>query len=100
MASLQMKGKYSFSLDEIPEETYVSRNALTTMIHRFKNYGRLFFPYKKFYTIITPGYKKIGSIPILWYIDDLMKHLDAPYYISLRSAASVHCADNSQPQTI
>lgn len=95
-----MRGRFSFSLDEIPEDIYSSRSSLTTMAHRLKNQDYLFSPYKKFYTIITPQYKKVCSIPVLLYIDDLMKHIGVPYYVSFLSATNLHCTDKHPSQTL
>ncbi|WP_342257170.1 hypothetical protein [Rickettsia endosymbiont of Aspidapion aeneum] len=67
IAFLQMRGKYSFSLDEIPTKAYASRKSLLSMVQRLIKEQRLFSPYKRFYTIVPLEHKVAGSIPALWY---------------------------------
>jgi len=38
-----------------------------------------------------------GSPPASWFIDDLMRHLNQPYYVALLSAAAIHGAAHQQP---
>jgi hypothetical protein len=50
-----------------------------------------------FYVIIPPKYSKSGTLPLYLFIDDLMKSLDKPYYVSLLSVAALHGAAYQQP---
>ena len=52
---------------------------------------------KGFYVIVPPEYRAVGAPPASWFIDDLMKYLDRPYYVGLLSAAAIHGAAHQQP---
>ena len=48
--------------------------------------------------IVPVEYRSIGSPPASWFVDDLMRVLDQPYYVGLLSAAAIHGASHQQPQ--
>ena len=48
--------------------------------------------------IVPLEYRAAGSPPADWFIDDLMRHLGAPYYVGLLSAAALYGAAHHAPQ--
>ncbi len=54
--------------------------------------------YRGFYVVIPPQYAAKGTVPPLYYIDQLMSCLNKPYYISLLSAAELLGAAHQRPQ--
>jgi len=49
-------------------------------------------PRQGFYVIVPPQYLAWGGPPPPWYIDDLMRNEDCPYYVGLLKAAELHGA--------
>lgn len=89
---------YSFSLDEITEETTGSSNSLKFELLRLSEKGEIVNLRKGFYLIITPRYSTAKKLPLQLYCEKLFKHLDRNYYIGLFSAAKFHGASHQQVQ--
>jgi predicted transcriptional regulator of viral defense system len=81
----------------VESETERSPVAVQTALRRLKQQGRIVSPRRGFYVIVPPEYRATGSLPASWFIDDLMRHLDQPYYVGLLSAAAIHGAAHQQP---
>ena len=60
--------------------------------------GKICSVWQGLYAIIPVEYSSVGMIPPVLYIDDLMKYLGRPYYISLLSAAVFYGAAHQRPQ--
>jgi predicted transcriptional regulator of viral defense system len=60
--------------------------------------GNIFPVFKGFYSVIPLGYALMGIVPPEFYIDDLMKRLTRPYYVSLLNAAALYGAAHQKPQ--
>jgi predicted transcriptional regulator of viral defense system len=93
------RGKYTFSRQELvaqfshlAEKTI--KNELTLLITK----GKIFPVFKGFYSVIPVGYALMGIVPPEFYIDDLMRHLARPYYVSLLNAAAFYGAAHQKPQ--
>lgn len=95
---LPSEGRYTFTLEEASREVAGSAIALQTAIRRMKQKGRLVSPRRGFYVIVPPEYRSTGAPPPSWFIDDLMRHMQRPYYVGLLSAAALHGAAHQQPQ--
>jgi predicted transcriptional regulator of viral defense system len=89
---------YSFSLDEIANETSGSSNSLKFELLRLSQKGEIVNLRKGFYLIITPRYSSVKKLPIQLYCEKLFKHLDRNYYLGLFSAARFHGASHQQIQ--
>ena len=61
--------------------------------------GLIFPVFKGFYSVIPVDYALMGIVPPEFYIDDLMKYLNRPYYVSLLNAAAFYGAAHQKPQT-
>jgi predicted transcriptional regulator of viral defense system len=94
---LQSRGRYTFTRAEAESDTERSFVAAQTALRRLKQQGRVVSPRRGFYVVVPPEYRAVKSPPASWFIEDLMRHLDQPYYVGLLSAAAVHGAAHQQP---
>jgi predicted transcriptional regulator of viral defense system len=96
---LQRKGRITFSLKEVYKQ-FPSRNEATlkNTLARLAGKSRIISVWKGFYVIIPIEYSSQGIVPPVLYINDLMKYLGRPYYISLLNAAVFYGAAHQQPQ--
>jgi predicted transcriptional regulator of viral defense system len=94
---LQSEGRYTFTRSEAEARTGRSFVAVQSALRRLKQQGRIASPKRGFYVIVPPEYRATGSPPASWFIDELMGHLDQPYYVGLLTAAAAHGAAHQQP---
>jgi predicted transcriptional regulator of viral defense system len=94
---LQARGRYTFTRAQAESETERSFVATQTALRRLKEHGRIASPRRGFYVVVPPEYRSAGSPPASWFIDELMRYLDQPYYVGLLSAAAIHGASHQQP---
>lgn len=92
-------GSFSFSLKHLhtvlPEKSDIS---IKFALNRLVDKGNIISISKGFYIIIPPAYQNFGILPPAMFMDDLMKYLNRPYYISLLTAAAMQGASHQQPQ--
>ena len=92
-------GTTSFSREEIqrafPRKGY---NVLGSELSRLCAHGVLANVLNGFYVKIPMRYAADGIVPPEYYIDQMMRHLGRPYYISLISAAQLFGAAHQAPQ--
>jgi hypothetical protein len=67
----------------VESDTEPSFVAAQTALRRLKQQGRVVSPRRGFYVVVPPEYRAAGSLPASWFIDDLMRYLDQPYYVGL-----------------
>jgi predicted transcriptional regulator of viral defense system len=94
---LQSTGRYTFTASRVESETKRSPVAVQTALRRLKEQRRIVSLRRGFYVVVPPEYRATGSPPASWFIDELMRHLDQPYYVGLLSAAAIHGASHQQP---
>lgn len=95
---LQSEGKYSFSKTEAQAALDLDEGALRKALWRLEDKKRIRMVKRGFYVIVPLEYSRTAIIPADWFIADLMKFLDQPYYVGLLSAAAMHGAAHQQPQ--
>lgn len=95
---LRKKGRYLFLKEEAAQALGLTNTATLNSIHRLAKKGKIAHLKKGLYQIITEEYANDGSLPPEWFIDDLMAHLQVPYYVSLLTAASLHGSSHQAPQ--
>jgi len=95
--TLQAKGRYTFTLTEAMGADERSPVALEAALRRLKQKGRIASPRRGFYVVVPVEYREAGCPPANWFIDDLMRFLGQPYYVSILSAAAIHGAAHQQP---
>lgn len=98
VASLASKGKSCFTEQDALKEIGLSRIALRSALRRLKKKQEIASPIRGFFIIIPPEYQSLQSLPPEQFIDDLMHHLNMPYYVGLLSAAQYYGAAHQKPQ--
>lgn len=96
-SSLRSKGRYTFTFEDLRNSFELSDESLLQGLYRYKSKKLIAQIRKGFYAIIPPEYSNQGMLPPTMFIDDLMKSLNKPYYISLLSAAAMYGAAHQQP---
>jgi predicted transcriptional regulator of viral defense system len=97
---LQSKGKLAFSLDNLRKEANtLSKEAIKSALNRLSGKDKILSIHKGYYLIIPPIYQSKGVLPPIYFIDEMMKSLNRPYYVGLLNAAALHGAGHQQPQT-
>jgi predicted transcriptional regulator of viral defense system len=96
--SLQAKGRYAFSYDEIEEQFDLGYESLRKALNRLSKKHRIVLIRDKFYVIVPLEYSSQGILPASFFIDELMSYQDKIYYVSLLSAAALQGASHQQPQ--
>lgn len=95
----EIVGKPTFSIADVRESfPDTSSSTIYTELNRLSKQLVIVPVYKRFYTIMPIQYVARRVVPPLYYIDQLMKYLNKPYYISLLSAAELHGAAHQRSQ--
>lgn len=96
---LQRRGRITFALKEVYEQ-FSSHNesALKNALTRLVSKGRIYSIWHGLYVIVPIEYSTKGTVPPVLFINDLMKYLDRPYYISLLSASVFYGSAHQRPQ--
>lgn len=97
---LQRRGRYGFDRAEVESMRPGSRAAVGKALQRLAAKGRVKRLRKGFHAIVPVEYATRGLPPSDWFIDDLMRSLDLPYYIGVLSAAALHGAAHQQVQQL
>ncbi|MDH5610771.1 MAG: type IV toxin-antitoxin system AbiEi family antitoxin [Cyclobacteriaceae bacterium] len=96
---LLTQGKNTFSVREIRKAfPGLSEIAVKRALNRLSAKNRIVSVHKGFYVIVSYEYAAKGIVPPLLYVDNLMRFLKRPYYVSLLSAASLYGAAHQAPQ--
>jgi predicted transcriptional regulator of viral defense system len=95
---LQQSGRYTFNRDQALGDLSLSPVAVKRAAERLIGQGRLIAPRRGFFVIVPLEYKSAGAPPPSWFIDELMRYHQQPYYVGLLSAAALHGAAAQQPQ--
>ncbi len=92
------QGQFTFTTGEAIDALRSSAVAVRAALRRLIAKGELASPYRGFYTIVPPEYRRLGCLPADQFLPQLMKHLDQTYYVALLSAAELHSAAHQRPQ--
>ena len=96
---LRRKGRYTFSSDEVIDFFNITENAFKKAAQHLLQNNRITRLRQKFYLILPPEYTKQKTLPLEYFIDDLMQFLERNYYVGLLTAAMYHGASHQQPQS-
>ncbi len=96
----QQKGIYGFDRSQVEAALPVSSAAVGKALKRLSEKGRVKRLRKGFHAIVPVEFAIQGIPPSDWFLDDLMRSLDLPYYIGLLSAAALHGAAHQQVQQL
>jgi predicted transcriptional regulator of viral defense system len=97
--SLQASGRYVFTRAQALAATGLEPTALESALRRMRARRRIATPRRGFHVIVPLEYRDSGAPPAAWFVDDLMRHLEQPYYVGLLSAAAIHGAAHQQPMS-
>jgi predicted transcriptional regulator of viral defense system len=92
------EGRYCFNTEQALNSFGSTVVATRAALRRLRHKGELAMPYKGFYVIVPPEYRKSGCVPASHFIPYLMEHLGEKYYAGLLSAAEYHGAAHQRPQ--
>lgn len=100
LAEQEAIGHSTFSLLDV-QSAFPNLNAqvIQNNLRRLKLEQRIVSVYRRFYVIIPVKYKARGIVPPSYYIADLMRYLNRPYYLGLLTAARIWGASH-QASTI
>ncbi len=96
--SVQSKGRYFFTREEILKFHSGSENAVKLALNRLSRKKRVLSVRHGFYVIIPAEYTASGILPPSLFIEDLMNYVNKSYYLGLLSAAAIYGAAHQQPQ--
>lgn len=92
ISALLSAGRIVFTSDDIARELGVGHGAFLDAAGRLRQRKVLVNPRQGFYVAVPPQHASWGAPPPSWYIDALMRHEEAPYYVGLLKAAELHGA--------
>jgi len=95
---LRSLGRYTFTGDEVRSEFDLNDEAYQKVIQRLQDKDRISRLRQNFYLIIPPEYAARQTLPLGYFVDDLMNFLDRNYYVGLLTAAMYYGAAHQQPQ--
>lgn len=96
---LATRGRHHFTTDEAVVSVGGSVPTVRAALRRLKTKGEIVDPYRGFYLIVPPEYRRIGCLPADQFVPQLMQHLGEAYYVALLSAAEFHGAAHQRPQS-
>jgi len=89
LTNLLSKGEVVFTDRQALETLGTSKRSFLDAAEKQQRRGYLLSPRRGFYVIVPPQFLSWGAPPPGWYIDALMKHEEAPYYVGLLKAAEL-----------
>ena len=98
--NFQRRGLYGFDRSKVEQALPVSPAAVGKSLERLASKGRVKRIRKNFHAIIPVEFASQGIPPFDWFLDDLMRSLDLPYYIGLLSAAALYGSAHQQVQQL
>ena len=90
--SLEASGRTVFLREQAIKKLKVSKDAFKLAAHRLVKKKRIAGTKSGFFIIIPLQYRTSGALPATWFIDELMKFHQKPYYVGILSAALLHGA--------
>lgn len=96
---IEMTGHSTFSLQDVWDAfPSLGKQVVQNNLARLKAEKRIVSVYRCFYVIMPVRYKLRGIIPSAYYVPDLMRYLNRPYYFGLLTAAKVWGASHQLAQ--
>lgn len=94
---LLSQGRNFITTNEAAAVLGVSAVKVPTSLERAREAGKMISVTKGGWVPVPPAHRSAGAPPASHYIDQLMTHLDHPYYVGLLSAAAIHGASHQSP---
>ena len=98
--SMYARGQVTFTLDDARRLRDASLASTLSVLSRAQRDALLFSPTRGFYVIVPPDYRQDGAPPWRWFLAPMLRHLGAPYYVGLLTAAAQHGASPQAAQEI
>jgi len=96
----ELIGYTTFSVDDVVSAfPLLDYGQIKNTLYRLTQSKDISGVYKGFYVVIPPHYKKKGVVHPSYYINQLMRHLQKPYYVGLLNAAEIFGAAHQRAQT-
>ena len=95
---LLSRGRSWVTTEEAAELLGIPVEHVSPTLARWRRAGHLFSPTRGAYVPIPPEYRNWGVVPAINFVDQMMSHLDHPYYVGLLSAAEFHGFAHQRPQ--
>ena len=92
------RGLYHFSTQDAATELGGSLASVRAAVRRLEAKGEVAQPFRGFFVIVPPEYRRLGCLPAEQFISQLMENLGELYYVALLSAAELHGAAHQRPQ--
>jgi len=89
---LLAKGEVVFTAEQAASAIGVAHGAFLDAVERLQSRHAVISPRRGFYVIVPPQFALWQAPPPEWYLDALMRHEQAPYYVALLKAAELHGA--------
>jgi predicted transcriptional regulator of viral defense system len=100
ITELAARGAYHFTTEDAAAALGNAVPAARAALRRLKAKGAIADPFRGFYVIVPPEYRRLGCLPAEQFVPQLMQHLSDPYYVALLSAAELHGAAHQRPQAL
>jgi predicted transcriptional regulator of viral defense system len=98
---LPKRGRITFSQQEVEGQfADMSLDNIRNSLYRLVKQKKIQSVWRGFFVVVPVEYALRGVVAPIEYIDQLMKHLNQPYYIGLLSAAAMHGAAHQQPMSM
>ena len=99
IADQQKRGRITFSYQGVVAQfPAITEQGVRNALNRLVKKTEIVPVFKGFYSVIPVSYALMGIVPSEFYIDDLMKYLNRPYYVCLLNAAVFYGAAHQKPQ--
>ncbi len=98
VASLPSRGRYSFTREEASEQLGMTSAAFNRAACRLSAVNRVARIHGGFYVVVPLEHAAVGVIPADWFVVDLMRYMEQPFYVGLLSAAEYHGSAHQRPQ--
>ena len=96
---LQKKGITTFRLTDVAEAfPELKLDTIRRSLTRQTQKRKICSVWNGFYVIVPIEYQNKGIVPVVFYIDQLMRFLGRDYYIALLNAAAFYGAAHQRPQ--
>lgn len=95
---LLAEGTSTVTVADIESRTGASANAIHAALKYATDRRRLFSPARGLYVVVPPEHRTMGVVPATHFVDPMMRHLGADYYVALAAAAQWWGAAHQAPQ--
>jgi predicted transcriptional regulator of viral defense system len=92
LLDLLAQGQVVFTAEQAAAAIGVTHGAFLDAVERLQSRHAVISPRRGFYVIVPPQFALWQAPPPEWYVDALMRHEHAPYYVGLLKAAEFYGA--------